>query len=69
MAGVELVLDMKSLVIAVVILVMNISLFITTVICHDKRREKTVLPTEMQAPPPTDLGPPGVAIDPTSIPV
>ena len=53
MAGIELVLDMKSPTLAVVVLLLSVLPFVTTVLHHSRQCEETPLPVRMRNPPPT----------------
>ena len=53
MAGIELVLDMQSPALAVVVLLMSVLLLITTIVHHGRQCEGTLLPIRMQDMPPT----------------
>ena len=53
MAGVELVLDMQSPALAVVVLLLSVLPFITTIVHHGRQCEGTPLPIRMQDVPPT----------------
>ena len=53
MAGVELVRDMQSPALAVVVLLLSVLPFVTTIIHHGRQCEGTPLPIRMQDMPPT----------------
>ena len=50
-AGIELVLDMKSPALAVVVLMLSVLPFVTTILHHGRQCEETPLPVRMQEPP------------------
>ena len=53
MAGIELVLDMKSPALAVIVLLLSILPFVTTVLHHGRQCQETPLPITIREPPPT----------------
>ena len=53
MAGIELILDMESPALAVVVLMLSVLPFVTTILHHERQCEETPLPVRMQELPPT----------------